>query len=185
MSFRKRNIGLTGPSPLSNSTAQPSPNPTPGVRPSPLDGRPTTSAGTPSLDDLLAGHAGLALGNSLLIEENGTTDFAGVLLRYYAAEGVVQGHRVLVVGVGEGWGRELPGLVGTGGKDENEEEGGGGGNGGEKMKIAWRYERLQEFGTGGGTAGSRGGSALVLDIYRVDMRKNIQSDCRCILLDFS
>ncbi|KAL2058333.1 hypothetical protein ABVK25_001059 [Lepraria finkii] len=114
MSFRKRNIGLTGPSSLSTSTAQLSPTPTPGVRPSPLDGRPTTSAGTPPLDDLLAGHAGLALGNSLLIEENGTTDFAGVLLRYYAAEGVVQGHRVLVVGVGRGGGRELPGLVGTG-----------------------------------------------------------------------
>ena len=97
----------------------------------------------------------------------------------------MQGHRVLVVGVGEGWGRELPGLMDTGSKGEKEEQGGRGGDGGEKMKIAWRYERLGEFRTGGGTAGSRGGSALVLDICCIDMRKNIPSDCRCILLDFS
>ena len=47
-----------------------------------------TSTGTASLDGLLGGHSGLALGNSLLIEESGTTDFAGALLKYYAAEGI-------------------------------------------------------------------------------------------------
>lgn len=160
MSFRRRNVGLASPS------ASTSPNPkdppitqasVPGVRPSPIDGRPTTSTGTQTLDDLLAGHVGLALGNSLLVEENGTTDFAGALLRYYAAEGVVQGHRVHVVGVGEQWGRELPGLVGAGGAVGKESEGGAAVEK-EKMKIAWRYERLGEFGAG--TAGSRGGIPL-------------------------
>lgn len=165
MSFRKRNVGLTGPVPGL------SPNPTinpqkpslhaPGVRPSPLDGRPTTSTGTQTLDDLLTGHAGLAIGNSLLIEENGTTDFAGALLRFYAAEGVVQGHQVHVIGFGEQWTRDLPGLIGAidGGRETKIEVGK------EKMKIAWRYERLGEHGAG--TAGSRGGIALpmLVDLF--------------------
>ncbi|KAI4131555.1 MAG: hypothetical protein LQ347_002930 [Umbilicaria vellea] len=153
MSFRKRNVGLSGPSsrtpPASNAAPSSSKSPTtlpPGVRPSPLDGRPTTSTGTQTLDNLLAGHAGLALGNTLLVEESGTTDFAGTLLRYYAAEGIVQGHKVHVVGVGEQWGRELPGLVGAAGS-EGEGKNNSGGNR-ERMKIAWRYERLGEFGTG-------------------------------------
>lgn len=153
MAFRKRNISLTpktgdpnspsSPTDLSSPTPAPEPTPsTPGIRPSPIDGRPTTSTGTPSLDAILAGHAGLPLGNSLLIGETGTTDYAGALLRFYAAEGVVQGHGVHVLGVGEGWGRELPGL-------STEREGGRrkGKVDEEKMKIAWRYEGLGVFGT--------------------------------------
>lgn len=170
MSFRKRNVGLAGPSSLPPSPKEApitSTNP-PGVRPSPIDGRPTTSTGTQSLDGLLAGHAGLALGNSVLIEENGTTDFAGALLRYYAAEGIVQGHRVHVVGAGEQWGRELPGLVGAGGAVGKEGEAGAAVEK-EKMKIAWRYERLGEFGAG--TAGSRGGVALLLPCSLMYIRK--------------
>lgn len=152
MSFRKRGIVVpqsggpmtgiantsTNPTTISTSKAPPL-----GTRPSPLDGRLTISTGTKSLDSLLAGHSGLPLGTSVLISESGTTDFAGTLLKYYAAEGVVQGHTVHVLGVGESWGRELPGL-GEGkdgeGKGKVREE--------EKMKIAWRYERLGEFGAG-------------------------------------
>lgn len=178
MSFRKRNVGLSGPrqplhqqspanpsdpaqqTPLraltsssSGGASTPSPG-LPGVRPSPLDGRPTTSTGTHSLDDLLGGHAGFALGHSILVEESGTTDFASTLLRCYAAEGVLQGHTVHVVGAGAHWGRELPGVVSShsgggfkdGGDDAVERERG-------KMKIAWRYEKLGDFGAG--TAGAR------------------------------
>lgn len=147
MSFRKRAVvvGQSGPN---HSTPQsPTANKTlpPGLRPSPLDGRLTTSTGTHSLDSLLAGHAGLALGTSLLLEEHGTTDFAGYLARYFAAEGVVQGHQVHVLGMHEGWGRELPGLgTGEGSKRGNEKVND------EKMKIAWRYERLGEFGSSRG-----------------------------------
>ncbi|KAL1967991.1 hypothetical protein VTN77DRAFT_2408 [Rasamsonia byssochlamydoides] len=159
MSFRRRNIGLspgaTRDSPSPTSAQQPpaaapsAAESVPGVRPSPDDGRPTTSTGARSLDNLLAGHAGLPLGKILLIEENGTTDFAGTLLRYFAAEGVVQDHNVHVIGIGEQWGRTLPGLIGPADSiedkvDRRKEE---------KMKIAWRYERLGEFGTG--IAGSR------------------------------
>ena len=160
MSFRKRNIGLsTGGdrNGVVNSNAQPqqtpaTPESTPGVRPSPDDGRPTTSTGTPSLDNLLAGHGGLPIGKILLVEENGTTDFAGALLRYYAAEGVVQDQKVHVVGMPEQWGRSLPGLLGPADSvDEKQDK-----RKGERMKIAWRYERLGEFGAG--IAGSRGKS---------------------------
>jgi elongator complex protein 4 len=154
MSFRKRNIGLSSgagrDAPASSAPQNPSADALPGVRPSPDDGRPTTSTGSRSLDNLLAGHAGLCLGKILLIEENGTTDFAGALLRYYAAEGVVQDHKVHVVGIGDHWGRSLPGL--TGAADSLDEKGDRRKE--EKMKIAWRYERSGEFGTG--IAGSRG-----------------------------
>ena len=84
------------------------------------------------------------------MEENGTTDYAGTLLRYYAAEGVVQGHTVHVVGVGEPWARQLPGLLAPleGSQDERA-------RGKEKMKVAWRYEGQGDFGAG--LARSRGG----------------------------
>lgn len=158
MSFRKRNIGLstgTDRAPGQNSAAPAqqaaqTPESNPGIRPSPDDGRPTTSTGAPSLDNLLAGHGGLPIGKTLLIEENGTTDFAGALLRYYAAEGVVQDQRVHVVGMPEQWGRSLPGLIGPAEAADDKQDK----RKGERMKIAWRYERLGEFGTG--VAGSRG-----------------------------
>ncbi|CAN9444489.1 unnamed protein product [Alternaria alternata] len=132
MAFRKRNIALsrapTGEdllnSPSSPAVAQPVPTP-PGVRPSPINGRPTTSTGTPSLDGILAGHAGLALGNSILIGESGTTDYAGALLRFYAAEGVVQGAQGAC-------------------KDKSDKRREGKERA-EKMKIAWRYEGLGQF----------------------------------------
>ena len=161
MSFRKRNVGLASPSSSSNvpgfNSSAPAAAQAAGVRPSPLDGRPTTSTGTQSLDDLLAGHAGFPLGNSILIEESGTTDFAGALLRFYAAEGVVQGHKVHVVGVGEHWGRELPGVIGQTGSGGEKEAAAAIDK--EKMKIAWRYERLGEFGAG---PSARGGIAPTL-----------------------
>lgn len=170
MSFRKRNIGLSPGSPRGiapNSPGsqplqppQPPTKPISGLRPSPVDGRQTTSTGTTTLDNLLAGHAGFVLGNSLLVEESGTTDFAGALLRYYAAEGVVQEHQLHVIGVGEQWGRALPGLVGAA---EAADDKLSKSKGGEKMKIAWRYERLGEFGTG--IAGSRGALVVILLIF--------------------
>lgn len=156
MSFRKRNVVISQTGSTFSGSSSVEKTPSPGVRPSPLDGRLTTSTGTKSLDSLLAGHGGLVLGCSLLIEEVGTTDFGGVLLRYYAAEGVVQNHHVHVLGLTEPWGRELPGLApGDGKSAQNEEKG----VSDEKMKIAWRYERLGEFGASG-----RGGQSFAVDI---------------------
>ncbi|KAI9665489.1 MAG: hypothetical protein M1831_001631 [Alyxoria varia] len=160
---------------------------TPGTRPSPLDGRPTTSTGTPSLDALLSGHAAQPLGSSLLLQESGTTDYAGALLRCYAAEGVVQGHVVHVVGLDarSGWGRGLPGLVRKGEDREGRRGGGGMGDGGHErgkgnereMKIAWRYgDRFA--GAGGG-----GACAVVRCVYRsgsLGQNKSIRKDI-CVL----
>ncbi|KAI9750056.1 MAG: hypothetical protein M4579_006623 [Chaenotheca gracillima] len=198
MSFRKRSVPLSARSssssaaasaPSTSSSSSPrgqdsssnvprepaddAPTPSRGVRPSPSDGRPTISTGTPSLDMLLAGHAGLPLGTSLLISENGTTDYAGVICRYFGAEGVVQAEGagqgsgqkasapqsvVHVVGVGEGWGRDLPGLTGVAAESDGASTGAGGkGNEkSEKMKIAWRYEKLGAFGEGSGAGARRG-----------------------------
>lgn len=136
MSFRKRNvvIGSSGASPVARQER----SLTPGTRPSPLDGRLTTSTGTQSLDQLLAGHAGLPMGTSVLVEENGTTDFGGILLRYYAAEGLVQGHHIHLLGYGEQWRRELPGLRSPGNSKASKSESASD----DRMKIAWRYETL-------------------------------------------
>lgn len=161
MSFKKRSIGASkiadrsvdlstsADTPDAATTASTHSAPV-GTRPSPIDGRLTTSTGTPTLDALLAGHAGLPLGHSILLEENGTTDYAGSLLKYYAAEGIVQGHELHIVGVRDGWTRELPGLVGvtdnkTGAASISRDE--------DKMKIAWRYEKLGQFGEGPGSRG--------------------------------
>ena len=147
MAFRKRNVAVGTSSVPNGNAAATTPSNAPGVRPSPLTSHPVTSTGTPSLDELLGGHAGLALGSSLLIEESGTTDFAGALLRFYAAEGLVQGHVVHVVGVGDGWVRELPGIAE--GRSAARKAASLAENADEKMKIAWRYEKL-------GQAGERG-----------------------------
>lgn len=159
MSFRKRNVGLSGSSRSETTPSSPEKHvQLPGTRPSPVDGRLTTSTGTASLDSLLAGHSGLAMGSSVLIEENGTTDYAGALLRFFAAEGLLQGHHVHVVGMPEHWGRELPGAVSqTADKKEKHVENT------EKMKIAWRYESLGQFGAG---TNARGGHTLPRSVAR-------------------
>lgn len=172
MSFRKRNLPLSATT-ASRNTLPEQPNQPeasdlkpektevgsallPGTRVSPLTGQPTTSTGTPSLDNLLGGHSGLPVGSSILIGENGTTDNAGALLRCYAAEGLAQDHVLHVVSVGREWIKGLPGLVGgtetegLAGQDQNGVGSGEPERGSsqerskaqERMKIAWRYERF-------------------------------------------
>lgn len=147
MSFRKKNV-VVGPATGSAAAQRDTPHQDkllpPGVRPSPLDGRLTTSTGTASLDQYLAGHAGLPAGVSILVEETGTTDFSGTLLKYYAAEGLVQGHHVHLLGLGDAWRAELPGLS----KDasSNRPMQPPSSASADKMKIAWRYEKLNRNG---------------------------------------
>ncbi len=143
MAFRKRNIALGGPS-QGSSNDQPAKSAS-GIRPSTLSSQPVVSTGAASLDSLLGGHGGLALGSSLLIEESSTTDFSGALLKYYAAEGICHGHVLHVLGVGDAWVRELPGVADEKSKSSRSSTAADE----EKMKIAWRYERL-------GQAGERG-----------------------------
>lgn len=144
MAFRKRNVALGGSA--SNTAAAPSANESiPGVKPSPLTSHPVTSTGSSSLDSLLGGHGGFALGSSLFIEESGMTDYAGALLKYYAAEGICQGHIIHLVGMGDHWIRQLPGVAVQNSSSRREQSPADE----EKMKIAWRYERQ-------GQAGERG-----------------------------
>ena len=145
MAFRRRNVAVGRPATDDQIAGTPAGESISGTRSSLLASRLVTSTGASSLDSLLGGHGGFALGCSLLLEESGTTDFAGALLKYYAGEGICHGHTLHVVGVGESWIRELPGS-GTESRSSsksntNAED--------EKMKIAWRYERL-------GQAGERG-----------------------------
>jgi len=97
---------------------------------------PVISTGTAALDALLSPSSGLPLSSALLVEEDGTGNYSGVILRQYVAEGVVQGDKVWVGGVGETWWRGIPGLskqekTGKTPDTVKELE--------EKMKIAWRY----------------------------------------------
>lgn len=150
MSFRKRNVALTDARVHTQTSSNDAPRlvKPPGTKPSTLDGRPVTSTGTSTLDNLFAGHGGLPLGTSLLLEESGTTDYAGALVRFYAAEGLMQGHHVHMVGLPEQWGRDLPGVAAEPRKTTEAQQD-------DKMKIAWRYERLGQFGTGSVGSGKR------------------------------
>lgn len=126
MSFRKRNEPLAGPrhppsfavppgrAPVQRPTAKPAAEkPRLGVRPSPVTSQPTVTTGCADLDKIL-GHQGLPLGTGLLVEEYGTTDFLAVLLRAFAAQGVVhcraeKAAHVVVVGAPSLWVKDLPG----------------------------------------------------------------------------
>ena len=163
MSFRKRNVGISdGRRPPTSTTSAPAQDVRlPGIRPSAVDGRPVTSTGSPNLDSLFAGHGGLPLGTSILIEESGTTDYAGALLRFFVAEGLMQDHHVHIVALHEMWRRDLPGLATESTRKSQEAVQD------DKMKIAWRYERLGQHAT---DSAARGGFryARPLCQYTVD-----------------
>lgn len=89
----------------------------PGVRPSSITSQATVSTGSADLDKIL-GHQGLPLGSSFLIEENGTTDFASVLMKSFASQGIVHNRldpkssntHIIVLSSNNNWGKELPGV---------------------------------------------------------------------------
>ena len=171
-SFTKRNTVLSAASrpAAPGSTNQPKSEKqlAPGLRPSPLDGRLTTSTGTSSLDQLLAGHGGLPMGTCLLVEEQGTTDFSGVLLRYYAAEGLVQGHQVHALGFPPEWQYQLPAVAAPDHKSKSTQSAPAPE---EKMKIAWRYEALGNNSvTGAQTRGDSNSTATFCHSFDLSKR---------------
>lgn len=97
----------------------------PGVRPSSITSQATVSTGSADLDKIL-GHQGLPLGSSLLIEENGTTDFASVLMKSFASQGIVHNRldpknsntHVIVLSSNNSWGKELPGIYKGSSRDQ-------------------------------------------------------------------
>jgi hypothetical protein len=169
MSFRKRSTPVpprsastAAPSSSSSSSAVssvPRPAPPPGTRPSSHPSRPrlpTTSTGTPTLDALLGLGAGQLLGTVLAVAERGTTDFAAPLLRCFAAQGVAAGQAVFVGGAGAAWAAGLPGVVAVVPEKATGPAGGEKGDEADRMKIAWRYQRLRAAGE------SDNGACLVL-----------------------
>ena len=80
----------------------------PGIKPA---STPTISTGTSTLDALLSPQSGLPISSALLVEEDGTGNYSGVVLRQYVSEGVVQGDKMWIGGVGDGWWRGVPGVA--------------------------------------------------------------------------
>ncbi|KAM9906957.1 hypothetical protein OXX69_006600 [Metschnikowia pulcherrima] len=130
-----------------------SPVPSIGVRPSSVSSQPTVSTGCADLDKILV-HQGLPLSNSILIEESGTTDFASVLLRNFAAQGVMHNRvekntfrsHVIVIGPPAAWAKDLPGEYKGSSKEQKKAKIARDSsqvsvaNMAEKdLKIAWRY----------------------------------------------
>ncbi|XP_041534885.1 elongator complex protein 4 isoform X4 [Microtus oregoni] len=70
-----------------------------GTRPSVRNGQLLVSTGLPALDQLLGG--GLAVGTVLLIEEDKYNIYSPLLFKYFLAEGIVNGHTVLVASARE------------------------------------------------------------------------------------
>ncbi|KAK0627701.1 Elongator complex protein 4 [Immersiella caudata] len=179
MSFTKRNAVLSSARPgqaPAQVQAKVETQLAPGLRPSPLDGRPTTSTGTASLDQLLAGHRGLPLGTCLLVEEQGTTDFSGILLRYYAAEGLVQGHQVHLVGFPPEWKYQLPGVAEPDAKSRTAQPSAAAPE--ERMKIAWRYEALGSAASAGAAGKGESNSGATF-CHSFDLSKRLaQSSCK-------
>lgn len=92
----------------------------PGIKPSPASSDQTTSTGSFHLDKVL-GHSGLPLGNSLLIEEQGTTDFSSILCKLFSSQGVVHNRiesgavssnntHLIVLSLNQAFSKELPGV---------------------------------------------------------------------------
>lgn len=128
----------------------------PGLKPSiVLSDIHCVSTGTKDVDTILV-HGGLPTGCSLLIEEDGSTDFSGVLVKNYVSEGIVQNRRCgkivnhcIVVGMEENFGNELPDVYAGNSKERKkklvqEQEGKmsvSNINAGNELKIAWRYRK--------------------------------------------
>lgn len=125
----------------------------PGTRPSPGSTQTLiTSTGISSLDDILGG--GLPLSCSLVIAAQDIHSSYGELItKYFVAQGLVAGHKVCIIGdddekLGQ-FVREcmwLPkSLQTTMGADEDEDEKRS--DQSQKVKIAWRYEKMKQFKT--------------------------------------
>ncbi|XP_048644499.1 elongator complex protein 4 [Marmota marmota marmota] len=123
-----------------------------GTRPSLRNGQLLVSTGLPALDQLLGG--GLAVGTVLLIEEDKYDVYSSLLFKYFLAEGLINGHVLLVASAKEDPAnilQELPApLLDDNYKKEFDEEvrDHQTPETNTKMKIAWRYQLLPKMKTG-------------------------------------
>ncbi|TID30826.1 hypothetical protein CANINC_000591 [Pichia inconspicua] len=129
----------------------------PGVKPSiVLSNVYCVSTGSKDIDTVLV-HGGLPVNQTLLIEEDGSTDFSGVLVKNYVSEGIVQNRRggkvvnhCIVVGMDASFGNELSDVYAGNSKERKkklvqENEGklsvSNITNSANDLKIAWRYRK--------------------------------------------
>uniref|UniRef100_A0A5F5PW55 Elongator complex protein 4 n=1 Tax=Equus caballus TaxID=9796 RepID=A0A5F5PW55_HORSE len=120
-----------------------------GTRPSVRNGQLLVSTGLPALDQLLGG--GLAVGTLLLIEEDKYNIYSPLLFKYFLAEGIINGHTLLVASAKEDPAeilQELPApLLNDNCKKEVDEDvcSHKTPESNIKMKIAWRYQLLPKM----------------------------------------
>ncbi|CAK7308870.1 Elongator complex protein 4 [Vulpes lagopus] len=123
-----------------------------GTRPSVRNGQLLVSTGLPALDQLLGG--GLAVGTVLLIEEDKYNIYSSLLFKYFLAEGVINGHTLLVASAKEDPAdilQELPApLLDDNCKKDFDEDvcNHKTPESNIKMKIAWRYQLLPKMEPG-------------------------------------
>ncbi|XP_029411024.1 elongator complex protein 4 isoform X3 [Nannospalax galili] len=131
-----------------------------GTRPSLRNGQLLVSTGLPALDQLLGG--GLAVGTVLLIEDKFNI-YSPLLFKYFLAEGVVNGHTLLIASAKENPAnilQELPApLLDYNCKKELGEDvhNPRTPESDDNMKIAWRYQLLPKMEQVGPVSSSRFG----------------------------
>lgn len=119
-----------------------------------------TSTGISSLDDILGG--GLALSCSLVIAAPDLhSSYGELVLRHFVAQGLISGNRVCVVGgPQEALGRFVRECMWvTNSNAEDDEDEGNGNDQAQRIKIAWRYEKMKQFKT---TVGSSWNSYVIV-----------------------
>lgn len=152
-------------------------NKNPAVRPSLITSQPTISTGVADLDKILQ-HLGIPLGQSLLVEESGSTDFASIILRAFASQGVIHNRlnkdelncHCIVIGVTGQWCKELPGIYKGSTKEQKKakikeiENKVSVSNLNDDMKIAWRYGLNKKTDTNDGSINNYEGYNHQFDI---------------------
>lgn len=107
----------------------------PGIRPSPVSATFATSTGSNDLDKVLT-HMGLPLGNSILVEEQGTTEFNSILAKLFVAQGIVHNRiggssnaskengntHAIVISLNQMFAKELPGIYKGSRKDVKKQQ---------------------------------------------------------------
>ena len=128
-----------------DSTKQTTPTVYPGTRASPASSVSIiTSTGVASLDDILGG--GLPLSCLLLLAApDAHSSYGELIQKYFIAQGLADGHRVYVVGqVPYSFAKDIMWFKKSTSGDSDED---GKMGSSQKVKIAWRYEKMKQFQT--------------------------------------
>ena len=160
----------------------------PGTRTSPTNPQiQFTSTGIPSLDDILGG--GIQLGTDLLLlNPDPHSSHATLVQKYCISQGLASGHQVhLFDPTAEDlvascmWKPEAePSSNSVQGQASNEDEEPSTGE--DKVKIAWRYERMDKFRT---TVSSNSSIKYVRLLREIYQRSMTRSDDYCEAFDLS